>query len=138
MAYSIDYIKRAVAYKQEGHTFNQLREAFGIPSETYYDWKEKLEKGYYEMEIKRERRRKIDKEILKQAVAEKPDAFLKEYAEQFNCTPTAVFYALENLNITRKKRTLPITKNQKRNARSISRGYKKSQKTNAFTLMNAE
>jgi len=33
MAYSIDYIKRAVAYKQEGHTFKQLREAFGIPIE---------------------------------------------------------------------------------------------------------
>jgi hypothetical protein len=34
MAYSMDYKERAVAYKQEGHTFKQLREAFGIPSET--------------------------------------------------------------------------------------------------------
>jgi len=48
MAYSIDFKKRAVAYKQEGHTFKQLREAFGIPSETYYDWKEKLQSGYYQ------------------------------------------------------------------------------------------
>ena len=31
MAYDIDFIKRAVAYKQNGHTFSQLREAFGIP-----------------------------------------------------------------------------------------------------------
>jgi transposase len=122
MAYSIDFITRAVAYKQEGHTFKQLREAFGIPSETYYDWKEKLEKGHYEIKVKRERRRKIDKEALKQAVAERPDAFLKEFAEQFNCTPTAVFYALENLNITRKKRPLPITKNQRQNGRSIPQG----------------
>jgi hypothetical protein len=29
MAYSMDYRKRAAAYKQEGHTFKQLREAFG-------------------------------------------------------------------------------------------------------------
>jgi hypothetical protein len=36
-------------------------------------------------------------------VEENPDAFLKEYAERFNCTPIAVFYALEKLNITRKK-----------------------------------
>jgi transposase-like protein len=42
MRYSIDYKKRAVAYKQEGHTFKQLREAFDIPPETYYIWKEKL------------------------------------------------------------------------------------------------
>jgi transposase-like protein len=103
MAYSIDFKKRAVAYKQEGHTFKQLREAFGIPSETYYDWKEKLENGYYQAKTKQVRRRKIDKEALRQAVAEKPDAYLRELAEPFNCTATAVFYALESLNMTRKK-----------------------------------
>ena len=83
MAYSIDYKKRAVAYKQEGHTFKQLREVFGIPSETYYDWKEKLESNYYEKKIKRERFRKIDRERLKEAVDRKPDAFLYELAELF-------------------------------------------------------
>ena len=119
MAYSIDFKKRAVAYKQEGHTFIQLREAFGIPSETYYDWKEKLESGYYQTTIKRERRRKIDKEALKQAVSQKPDAYLKELAEPFGCTATAVFYALEKLGITIKKSPLPITKNQRNNGRSI-------------------
>jgi transposase len=103
MAYSIDFIKKAVAYRQKGHSFEQLRDAFGIPSATYYDWEEKLENGHYDIKIKRERRRKIDKETLKQAVAENPDAFLKEYAQLFNCTPTAVHYALVNLKITRKK-----------------------------------
>ena len=122
MAYSIDYKERAVAYKQEGHTFKQLREAFGIPSETYYDWKEKLGNGYYQTKVKQERKRKIDKEALKRAAAEKPDAYLKELAEPFNCTAAAVFYALENLNMTRKKRPLPITKNPKRNARNIQPG----------------
>jgi transposase len=122
MAYSIDFIKRAVAYRQEGHTFEQLREAFNIPSATFYDWEEKLNNGYYDIKIKRERRRKIDKEALKKAVAEKPDAFLKEYAEQFNCTPTAVFYALKNLNITLKKRPLPILKNQRGSGRSLPHG----------------
>ena len=121
MAYSIDYIRRAVAYKEEGHTFDQLREAFGIPNVTYYDWEKKLKNGYYDVKVKRERNRKIDKEALKQAVADNPDAFLKEYAEQFDCTPTAVFYTLENLGITRKKRLLPIMKNVRANALSISR-----------------
>jgi len=120
MAYSIDFIKRAVAYRQEGHTFAQLREAFDIPSATYYDWEVKLNNGHFDIVIKRERRRKIDKEALKKAVAEKPDAFLKEYAEQFNCTPTAVFYALEKLNITRKKRLLPILKNPSGSGRSLT------------------
>jgi transposase len=122
MAYSIDFIKRAVAYRQEGHTFAQLREAFDIPSATYYDWEAKLQNGHFDIIVKRERRRKIDKEVLKQAVAEKPDAFLKEYAEQFNCTPTAVYYALEKLNITRKKRLLPILKNPSKKGRSLPQG----------------
>jgi transposase len=116
MAYSIDFIKRAVAYKQEGHTLKQLQEAFGIPAETYYDWKNKLENGFeFGVKAKNERNRKIDKEALKQAVADKPDAFLWEYAEQFNCSPVAIFNALEKLNITLKKRHLPIMKNLSRN-----------------------
>jgi hypothetical protein len=103
MAYSMDYKKRAAAYKQEGHTFKQLREAFGIPSEIYYQRKEKLGSGYYETPVKRERGRKIDKAVLRQAAADRPDAFLKEYAGQFGCTAAAVFRALEKLGITRKK-----------------------------------
>jgi transposase len=119
MAYSIDFIKRAVAYKQEGYTFKQLKEAFGIPPETYYDWKEKLDNNHYDVKVKRERKRKIDKEALKQAVKDSPDVFLREYAEQFDCTPTAIFYALESLNITRKKRPLHIMKNLTSNVQHI-------------------
>ena len=97
----MDYRKRAVEYRDEGHTFKELREAFGIPSETYYGWKEKFDSGYYETPIKRERKRKIDKEQLKQAAA--------------------VFYALEKLDITRKKSLSPITKNQRSGGRNTAR-----------------
>jgi hypothetical protein len=34
---------------------------------------------------------------------EKPNAFLKEYVERFNCVPAVVFYMLEKLNTIRKK-----------------------------------
>jgi len=118
----MDFKQRAVAYKDEGHTLKELKEAFGIPAETYYQWKERLENGYYEMEFVRERKRKIDKIKLKQAVAEKPDAYLRELAEQFDCSETAVFYALEKLSITRKKNALPIMKSRKRNVPNIQPG----------------
>jgi len=115
MAYSIDFIKRAVAYRQEGHTLKQMEEAFGIPSVTYYDWKEKLEKGFaFGTKAKGERNRKIDKEALKQAVELNPDAFLWELAERFNCSPVAIHNALEKMDITRKKNNLPTVKNPKR------------------------
>jgi transposase len=114
MAYSIDFIKAAVAYKQNGCTFKHLRETFGIPPETYYIWENRLESGYYEIKRdKQERHRKIDREQLKQAVAKKPDAYLYELAELFGCSEPAIFYMLQKLNITLKKRPLPIVKNQK-------------------------
>ena len=100
----------------------ELKEAFGIPPETYYIWKERLESGYYDIKIVRERKRKIDKDELKRAIAEKPDAYLRELAEKFECTETAVFYALEKLKITRKKSLLPITKSPRKNVRSIKHG----------------
>jgi transposase len=103
MSYSKDYRKRAVEYKEAGHTFKELKEAFKIPPETYYDWKEKLESGYYEEKKKIERKRLIDKEKLASAVKEKPEAYLHELAEPFGCTPQAVHYALEKMKITYKK-----------------------------------
>jgi transposase len=121
MAYSMDYRSAAVSYKEEGHTFKQLREAFKIPPETYYEWKGRLENGYYETITRQERSGKIDKEQLKQAVAEHPDAYLRELAEPFGCTPQAVHLMLQNMNITLKKRHLPTAKNPRGNARSLAR-----------------
>ena len=118
----MDYIKRAVAYKQEGHTLRELQEAFGIPGQTYYTWKERLESGFYDTKVKQVRSGKIDKEALKQMVQENPDAYLYELAEPFGCTAQAVFYMLENMDITIKKRPIPILKNQKRNAENMKRG----------------
>lgn len=119
MAYSKDYRRRAVEYKNEGHTFEELREVFKIPPITYYDWKEKLASGYYEKHKVVERKRLIDKGKLAEAVKERPDAYLKELAESFGCTAQAVFYRLKKMKITLKKRHSPTQKNQKRNESNI-------------------
>jgi len=117
MAYSIDFIKKAVEFKQKGYTFKQLKEVFGVPSQTYYQWEQRLENGFYDIKKpKQERKRKIDKEKLKQAIADKPDSYLYELAKPFGCSYQAVFTALKKMGITLKKRPLPIVKNPKRNA----------------------
>ena len=98
MAYSIDFIKTAVAFKQNGHTLKQLHETFGIPAETFYQWENRLESGYYDVKRpKQERNRKINKEQLKKVVAENPDAFLYELAALFSCSPQAVFSMLHKM-----------------------------------------
>jgi len=109
--YSIDYKRRAVEYKQEGHTFKELKEAFKIPNQTYYRWAEEYRYGFERPEPA-ERPRKINLEQLKQAIEENPDAYLKELAEPFGVTEQAVFYALKKLNITLKKRRSRIQKSQ--------------------------
>ena len=115
----MDFRKQAVAYKDTGHTFRQLYEAFGILNQTYYLWKEKLESGYYATKGKQKRKRKIDKEKLAQAVADKPDAYLHELADLFGCSGQAVSSALKNIGMTRKKRLSPTRKNPKRTGRRI-------------------
>ena len=111
--YSEDYQKRAVEYKRAGHTFNELKDVFKISHETYYKWEQEYENGFSKPKIKQERSRKIDKEQLKQVLKEKPDAYLRELAVLFNCTPQAVFKMLKKLKITLKKRHSPIPKNPK-------------------------
>jgi len=50
MAYSKDYRKQAVEYKDTGHTFGELREVFRIPPRTYCDWKQKFAEGLLRQE----------------------------------------------------------------------------------------
>jgi transposase len=121
MAFSRDYRRRAVDYKDEGHTFKELQAVFKIPRQTYYIWKERFEIGYYDTEHKFERSRKIDKGQLKAAVKEKPGAYLWELAQLFNCSEQAVFYMLEKLGITVKKRPLLIVSDRKKNERNMPR-----------------
>jgi len=110
MAYSMDMRRKAVEYKEKGHTFRELKEAFGIPAETYYKWKARLENGYYETKPKQVRRRKIDKDRLRQAIEEKPDMFLHELAQMFGCVTQSVHNMLRKLGITRKKNNAHIAR----------------------------
>ena len=122
MAYSIDFRKKAVEYKDSGHTFAQLKEVFGITNKTYDDWKKLYnEQGSYAKRELNRSPKKIDIEELKQALKEKPDAYLRELAEPFGCTEQAVFYALEAHKITYKKRRLPTLKNVKKTGRNIAK-----------------
>lgn len=109
MAYSKDYRVAAIAYKQNGHTFKELKEVFKITPRTYYQWVEKMEKGT-DVKLKQTRKRKIDPDELKKAIEEKPDAYLRELSKLFNCSTTAVHNRLVSLGITYKKRRSPTRK----------------------------
>lgn len=122
MAYSADFRKAAVAYKDSGHTFKELQEVFGITNKTYSDWRKlHQETGSYEKREVVRQPKKIVIERLKKAIEEKPDAFLYELAELFGCSEQAVFYALRKHNITFKKRRSPTQKSQRKSVRSMKK-----------------
>lgn len=115
MTYDKNFRERAIAFKQSGATFKQLKEVFGIDNKTYAAWVKLQEETGSIVTTKSHnpRKRKIDLELLKQEVERNPDAYLKELAVLFNCTPQAIFYALKKLRITYKKKHSPTRKNLK-------------------------
>ena len=121
MAYSADFKRRAVEYKQKGHTFKQLKEVFGIHHSTYYQWVKELENGFEKQKTPRQRSRKIDKEKLRQIVEENPDLYLRELAELFDCSLQAIFYCLKKLKITLKKNVHLFREIRRKKARIFSR-----------------
>ncbi len=105
MAYSEDFRKRALEFMEEGHTYKELYESFKIYPSTIEEWRKLLKKnGTLKPQYdKRDSSRKIDLKKLEQAIKEKPDAYLDELAQKFNCTKQAIFYALKRLKVSYKK-----------------------------------
>ena len=84
----------------------------GIVRSTFYQWEAEEKLGFPEKE-KRSYEKKIRKEELKKAVEERPDSYLRELAEPFDCTLQAVAKALDSMEITLKKRRSLTPKNPK-------------------------
>jgi transposase len=104
MSYDVKYRKRAIGYWEEGHSKRATAIIFNVNANTLQNWKTQLkETGSLEPKKRRETWRKVNPERLAKYVEEHPDAYLKEIAEEFNCTPEAILYALRRLKISRKK-----------------------------------
>lgn len=104
MSYDIKFRRRALEYWDEGHSKRETAEVFGVSHFTLQKWKSQLkETGNLEPKKRKEIWRKIDPLKLEEHVEKNPDAFLKEIAEEFNCSASSVLRAMRRLKITRKK-----------------------------------
>jgi transposase len=104
MAYSKDFRKAAIEYWSKGHSKEELYEAFGIYPSRITAWRKLLkETGSLEPQYKETRERKIDLTELTAALERRPDATLGELARLFDCTESAIFYALKRAKLTLKK-----------------------------------
>jgi transposase len=104
MAYDVVFRKRVIEYKDAGHTFKDVNEAFGVDSKRYYSWKKQLEQtGSLESKSPEERNRKINKSEPVRLLEEHPDWYLREFAEKFTVCPQAIHKMFEKLGVARKK-----------------------------------
>ncbi len=104
MSYSLDFRKQVFKVKrQEGLTFQDVSERFGIPIRTLFRWQQRIEP-----KSKRNKpATKIDMEALRKDVAQHSDTYQYERAEKFGVSQSAIFYALKRLKISVKKNAVP-------------------------------
>lgn len=115
MAYSYDLRSKALNYIEKNGSKLEASRIFGVTVRTLFNWIKRKEKGcLVPKRTKDKRPYKIDEEKLKAYIEEHPDAYLREIAEVFGITISAVFYACRRLKITLKKRPRSIKREMKR------------------------
>jgi transposase len=115
MAYAKDLREKVLKFRAK-HSLEKAHEVFGISISTIRDWERlKNENGNLNKRPLNRTFKKIDPIKLAEYVIQNPDAYLSEIGENFNCSATAVFYALENQSITLKKLKFVIVKQMKKN-----------------------
>ena len=104
MACDKKFREQVLKYIDKGHTIQEAHEEFEVGTTTIKKWKKlKKETGKLENRPLNRKNRKICPNQLIAYITENPDSYLSEIAEVFNCTYSAVSYALKRLKITRKK-----------------------------------
>jgi transposase len=104
MIYDKEYRRRALEHWGEGHTRKETAEVFKVDPSTLQRWKSRLkETGNLETQKGIQRWKKIDPSRLVEVLDQRPDAYLREIAEELGCSYVAIFKALKRLKISRKK-----------------------------------
>jgi len=124
MTYSTDLRKRVLKYVEDGGSKEDAVNIFGVCMKTIWNWIKRNKQGNLPPKIKEVRPRKIDNDRLKKCIEDNPDAYLREIAEEFDVTASAVFYACKRLRITLKKRQ-QITKNETKKKRNLFKRTRK-------------
>jgi putative transposase len=110
MSYSVDLRMRVLNFIENGGSIVKAAQLYGVALATIYRWRHR--EDINPTKVKR-RKRKLDWEALKRDVEANPEATLLERAKKFGVRQNAIFYALKQLKITRKK-TITLSRKEKR------------------------
>lgn len=105
--YSTDLRERVLSYYDDNHKQQETCELFGINRSTLNSWlKLRRETGSVALKPrpKVRRTRKVNDEALKLYIAQHPDAYLREIAQEFGVSISTIWYACQRQRLTYKKR----------------------------------
>ena len=125
-AYSMDLRKRVLADSDAGLPTKQVAEKYGVSRTWVRSLKQRRrETGSIEPRVPTGRPRKIDRERLAELVKQCPDATLVELRDRLgvDCSPTAIWMALDAMRITfKKKRCAPLNKTGRMSRKNVHAG----------------
>ncbi|NES80703.1 MAG: helix-turn-helix domain-containing protein, partial [Moorea sp. SIO2B7] len=90
MSYSLELRQKVIDYIESGGKITKAAKVFGIGRASIYRW---LERKELEATKVKYRQRKIDREELEKDIKENPEAKLKQRAEKFGVSTTAIWAA---------------------------------------------
>jgi transposase len=123
MTYSYDLRVKALDYLEKDDNKVEASRIFGVTIRTLFNWVKRKKQGCLACTNKRKRKPyKIDGKKLQAYIENHPDSYLRELAEIFGTSTTAIFKACKKLKITLKKRR-PFTR---RGIRTKEKIFKKS------------
>lgn len=99
MAYSLDFRRKVLSVRQkEGLTIAEVADRFGVGVASVVRWLKDVHRKKQGF-----RKRKIDMDVLRQDIADYPDAYQHERAARLGVTQNAIFLALKRLRVSYKK-----------------------------------
>jgi putative transposase len=102
MPYSLDLRQRVIAFIETGEGISKAARTYRVSRATIYRWLGRKE--LKPTKVTR-RKRKLDWEAVRKDVEQNPALKLSDRAKKFGVRTNAVWYAIEKMKITRKKRS---------------------------------
>jgi putative transposase len=102
MPYSLDLRKRVVNFVEQGGSISKAAQIYQVGRATIYRW---LSRADLNPTRVTRRQRKLDWDALRKDVEQNPDSKLADRAQKFGVRTNAIFYALNKMKVTRKKKT---------------------------------
>lgn len=118
MPYSLDLRKRVIEFIEKGGSVSKAAKNYQVSRATIYRWQGR--EDLKPTQVTR-RKRKLDWDAVRKDIEQNPDTKLSDRAKNFGVRTNAIWYAIKEMKITRKKRSQIQRKKQRRADRILQK-----------------